>query len=153
MQEQIKCIVFRLAQEEFGVDVAQVRSIERVQSITYVPKAPSFVKGVINLRGSVIPVIDLRERLSMNITAESTDTRLIIVHVLQQDVAFVVDAANDVTDIDRSSLEPAPATFGSVDIAYIYGVAKLKDKLLILLNLENILAEHEALQAAEIARV
>lgn len=153
MQEQIKCIVFRLAQEEFGVDVAQVRSIERVQTITYVPKAPSFVKGVINLRGSVIPVIDLRERLSMNITAESTDTRLIIVHVLQQDVAFVVDAANDVTDIDRSSLEPAPSTFGSVDIAYIYGVAKLKDKLLILLNLENILAEHEALQAAEIARV
>ncbi len=153
MQEQIKCIVFRLAQEDFGVDVAQVRSIERVQAITFVPKAPSFVKGVINLRGSVIPVIDLRERLALAIAAETSDTRFIVVNVLHQDVAFIVDAANDVTDIDRTSLEPAPASFGSVDIAYLQGVAKLKDKLLILLNLENILAEHEALQAAEIARV
>nr|NNM91183.1 purine-binding chemotaxis protein CheW [Bacilli bacterium] len=152
MQESMKCIVFGLAGEDFGVDVAQVMSIERMEEIVFVPKAPHFVKGIMNLRGSVIPVIDLRERLSLPMKEQTSETRLIVVRVYEQDVAFIVDSAHDVMDIDGSQIDPTPRTFVSVDAAFLKGVAKLKEKLLVILSLENILAEHELVETAKIAR-
>lgn len=96
---EVKVIVFRLKDEEYGVDVNQVKSIEKLEHITRVPRTPAFVKGVINLRGVVTPIIDLRNRFSLEETAYTESTRIIIVAVGELEVGLIVDAANDVIDI------------------------------------------------------
>jgi purine-binding chemotaxis protein CheW len=141
--EEIKVIVFRLVDEEYGVEVSQVRSIEKMQSITRVPRTPSFVKGVINLRGVVTPIIDLKTRFSLGEEEYTDATRIIIVAVDDMEVGLIVDAANDVIDIATSSIEPPPGVVGGITATYLRGVAKLDDRLLILLNLDKVLSNEE----------
>ncbi|MCD8501531.1 MAG: chemotaxis protein CheW [Bacillaceae bacterium] len=140
---EIKVIVFQLKDEEYGVEVEQVRSIERLQHITRVPRTPQFVKGVINLRGVVTPIIDLRNRFDLEVTEETESTRIIIVAVGKMEVGLVVDAANDVVDIPTSGIEPPPQVVGGVEADYLRGVAKLEKRLLILLNLDKVLNPKE----------
>ncbi|KXG43407.1 chemotaxis protein CheW [Tepidibacillus infernus] len=136
---EIKVIVFRLGSEEYGVDVQQVKSIERMEHITRVPNTPPFVKGVINLRGVVIPIIDLRRRFSIEQKDYNESTRIIIVNVEEMEVGLIVDAANDVIDIPVQAIEPPPKVVGAVEAIYLRGVAKLSNRLLILLNLDKVL--------------
>ncbi|GBF11623.1 MAG: chemotaxis protein CheW [Tepidibacillus sp.] len=136
---EIKFIVFRLGSEEYGVDVQQVKSIERMEHITRVPNTPPFVKGVINLRGVVIPIIDLRRRFSIEQKDYNESTRIIIVNVEEMEVGLIVDAANDVIDIPVQAIEPPPKVVGAVEAIYLRGVAKLANRLLILLNLDKVL--------------
>jgi purine-binding chemotaxis protein CheW len=135
----IKVIVFQLMEKEYAIPVSQVHSIEKVEHITRVPKAAPFVKGVINLRGVVTPVIDLRSRFSLPQEAHSEETRVIIAGVNDMEVGLVVDAANDVLDIPAEAIESQPEVVGSVEADYISGVAKLEKRLLVLLNLEEVL--------------
>jgi purine-binding chemotaxis protein CheW len=135
----LKVIVFQLLEKEYAIPVNQVRSIEKVQHITRVPKAAPFVKGVINLRGVVTPVIDLRSRFSLPEEAHSDDTRVIIAGNGDMEVGLVVDAANDVLDIPAESIESQPEVVGNVETDYISGVAKIDKRLLVLLNLEEVL--------------
>ncbi|MGD8191035.1 chemotaxis protein CheW [Brevibacillus ginsengisoli] len=143
---EIKVIVFRLKDEEYGVEVSQVKSIEKLEHITRVPRTPKFVKGVINLRGVVTPIIDLRSRFSLDEAAYSETTRVIIVTVGELEVGLIVDAANDVIDIPVNAIEPAPEVVGGVEAAYLRGVAKLEKRLLILLNLDKVLNTEEIKQ-------
>lgn len=152
MQEQksavtdMKVIVFRLHDEEYGVDVNQVLSIERMEHITRVPKTAEFVKGVINLRGVVTPIIDLRNRFGIEATTYTDSTRIIIVTVDDIEVGLIVDSANDVIDISTSAIEPPPEVVGGVEATYLHGVAKLQNRLLILLNLNKVLSNEEVKQ-------
>ncbi|MEH7234751.1 chemotaxis protein CheW [Bacillus sp. JJ1562] len=142
MSEQaavLKVIVFSLHDEEYGIPVSQVRSIEKVQHITRVPRTAPFVKGVINLRGVVTPIIDLRTRFGMVESEYSDSTRVIIVATDEVEVGLIVDTANDVMDIPVDTIEPPPEIVGSVEVEYLEGVAKLEKRLLILLNLEKVL--------------
>lgn len=143
MVEEIKVIVFRLVDEEYGVEVNQVRSIEKMQSITRVPRTPEFVKGVINLRGVVTPIIDLKTRFDLGEEAYTDSTRIIIVAVDDMEVGLIVDAANDVIDIPLNSIEQPPAVVGGIKASYLRGVAKLQDRLLIMLNLDKVLSSEE----------
>lgn len=142
----IKVIIFKLKSEEYGVDVKQVKSIERMEHITRVPNTPPFVKGVINLRGVVIPIMDLRSRFGFDQKEYGEATRIIIVNVDEMEVGLIVDAANDVIDIPVSSIEPPPKVVGAVESVYLRGVAKLADRLLILLNLDKVLNPDEVKQ-------
>ncbi|WP_028986585.1 chemotaxis protein CheW [Thermicanus aegyptius] len=144
--KEIKAIVFRLQNEEYGVDVQQVRSIERLEHITRVPNAPDFVKGVINLRGVVTPVIDLRKRFGLPLTSYTDQTRIIIVRIDEIEVGLIVDAANDVIDIPEEMIEAPPEIVGGVGAEYLRGVAKIGTRLLILLNLEKVLLMNEVEQ-------
>ncbi|WHX27182.1 chemotaxis protein CheW [Virgibacillus halodenitrificans] len=138
-----KMIVFQLDNEEYAVSVQQVGLIERITPITRVPQTVDFVKGVINLRGVVTPIIDLRIRFGLS-EAEFTDhSRIIIVNMEDKEVGLIVDAANDVVDIPEETIEPAPEVIGTVDIDYIEGVAKLEERLIILLDLEKVLSAEE----------
>lgn len=139
----LKVIVFQLQDEEYGVPVEQVRSIEKVLHITRVPRTDSFVKGVINLRGVVTPIIDLRKRFGITEADYTENTRIIIVVLEDMEVGLIVDAANDVIDISKSSIEPPPDVVGTVEVEYINGIAKLDKRLLILLNLEKVLNPEE----------
>lgn len=142
MSEQtaaLKVIIFSLHNEEYGIPVSQVRSIEKVQHITRVPRTAPFVKGVINLRGVVTPIIDLRTRFGMTESEYTDNTRIIIVATENVEVGLIVDTANDVMDIPVDTIEPPPEIVGSVEVEYLEGVAKLDKRLLILLNLEKVL--------------
>ncbi|MDY0405868.1 chemotaxis protein CheW [Virgibacillus sp. 179-BFC.A HS] len=145
-----KAIVFQLQDEEFAIPVEFVGGIERMMHITRVPQTASFVKGVINLRGVVTPIIDLRSRFGMEQLDYNNATRIIIVTVDNKEVGLIVDQANDVMDIPQSSIESAPNVIGSVNADYIEGVAKTGDRLLILLDLQRVLSADNALQTPEV---
>lgn len=144
--EDVKVIVFRLQNEEYGVEVQQVKSIERLDHITRIPKTPKFVRGVINLRGVVTPIIDLRERFDLEQTENTEGSRIIVVAVNDLEVGLIVDSANDVIDIPLNAIEPPPKVVGGVEAVYLRGVAKLQDRLLILLNLNRVLNLEEIKQ-------
>ncbi len=148
--QAIKAVIFQLNDEEYGVDVQQVQSIERLLHITRVPKMPDFVKGVINLRGVVTPIIDLKERFSIEMTEYTNSTRIIIVQVEDKEVGLIVDAANDVIDIPADKIEQPPEVVGRIESDYIRGVAKLDERLLILLNLNKVLNAEELIAIANI---
>ncbi|MBB6282182.1 chemotaxis protein CheW [Geobacillus subterraneus] len=139
VQTDWKVIAFRLKEEEYALPVQHVRSIEKMQPITRVPGTARYVKGVINLRGVVTPIIDLRERFGFAPEPYGEQTRMIIVTLGDVEVGLIVDAANDVLDIPGASIEPPPEAIGAVEAAYIYGVAKMERRLLILLDLAKVL--------------
>lgn len=142
-ENALKVIVFQLKDEEYAIPVQQVRSIEKVQHITRVPRTPHYVKGVINLRGVVTPIIDLRARFDIESIPNTENTRVIIVADEQIEVGLIVDAANDVIDIPIDRIEPTPEVVDTVTAEYINGVAKIGKRLLILLNLEKVLNAQE----------
>jgi len=147
MGEEVKVIVFALAHEEYGVEVEKVRTIERMQPMTRVPRTPDFVKGVINLRGVVTPVIDLRGRFGFPESEFTDNTRIIIVAVKDIEVGLIVDSANDVIDVDTDNIDDPPEVVGGIKAKYLQGIAKVGDnRLLILLNLEEVLNKSEIVQ-------
>jgi len=147
MAEELKVIVFTLAQEEYGIEVDKVRTIERMVPLTRVPKTPAFVKGVVNLRGVVIPVIDLRGRFGLNESDYTENSRIIIVAASELEVGFIVDSANDVLDVMSDAIENPPEVVGGVKAKYLSGVAKIgENRLLILLNLPEVLNRNEIIQ-------
>ncbi|TYP59906.1 chemotaxis protein CheW [Thermosediminibacter litoriperuensis] len=148
MEEVRQFVVFRLGQEEYGVDILQVNTIERMMPITRVPKAPYFVEGVINLRGEIVPVIDLRKRFGLPPGEITGDTRIIIVMVDDLTVGMIVDSATEVIQLPQDAVEPAPSVAGNINSEFLEGVGKLNDKLLIILNLEKILRPSETEQRA-----
>lgn len=147
MGQEIKVIVFKLGEEEYGIDVDKVETIERMLPITRVPKTYSFVKGVVNLRGVVIPVIDLRGRFGLAETEPTDQTRIVIVSVEEMQVGFVVDSANDVIDLDTDVIDTPPEVVGGVKAKYLHGVARISEsRLLIMLNLSEVLNKSEIIQ-------
>jgi len=151
MAEEFKAIVFRLADETYGIEVDKVRTIERMSPVTRVPKTPPFVKGVINLRGNVVPVIDLRGRFGLPEVEPDANTRIVIVNVADMEVGFIVDSANDVIDLTEDMIEDPPEIVGGVKAKYLRGVAKLEDgRLLVLLNLPEVLNKSEIVQLEQI---
>ena len=138
-QESMKVIVFQLEDKEYAIPVSRVQGIERLLHITRVPKTPNYVKGVINLRGVVTPIIDLRERFSLPASDNQDATRIIIVSIKDTEVGFIVDSANDVLDINVKSIEPQPEVVGTTEEEFISGLARLDNRLLILLQLEKVL--------------
>jgi purine-binding chemotaxis protein CheW len=136
-------IVFQLNDEEFALDVSQVKSIERIQPVTRVPGTASFVKGVINLRGVITPVIDLNERFGSGEEVNEKTAKIIIAGIDDVEAGLIVDEANDVIDILAESIEAPPEAEGNVSAEYIKGVAKHNGKMLILLNLDKVLNPEE----------
>ncbi|MFD1952654.1 chemotaxis protein CheW [Paenibacillus thailandensis] len=142
--EEVKVIVFALNNEEYGIEVDKVRTIERMMPITRVPKTYSFIKGVVNLRGIVVPVIDLRGRFGLEETPVTDNSRIIVVALEEMEVGFIVDSANDVIDIDRDTIDSPPEVVGGIKAKYLDGIAKLgENRLLIMLNLAEVLNKSE----------
>lgn len=134
-----KVIVFALSDKEYAIEIDVVQGIERIMGITRVPGTPSYVKGVINLRGVVTPVIDLRERFGLETKELDDSTRIIIVSLETYDVGLVVDAANDIVDVPVHLIEAQPEVVGSISSEFIAGVAKVESRLFVLLELEKVL--------------
>jgi purine-binding chemotaxis protein CheW len=146
--EVLQLVSFSVGQEEFGVDILKVREINRMVEITRVPNASEFVSGVINLRGKVIPVIDLRRRFGIGKKDNDKNTRIIVVELAGRVIGFVVDAVNAVLRIPRSVTEPPPPMVAGIGSECITAIGKLEDRLLILLDLERVLTVEEDVQLA-----
>ncbi|EMG36558.1 CheW protein [Desulfocurvibacter africanus PCS] len=146
--ELLQLVTFSIAEEEFGVEILLVKEIIRPMSVTKVPNAPAFVEGVINLRGQVIPIIDLRKRFGLAASKLGKDTRIIVVEMSRMRVGFVVDAVSEVLRISAGTVEPPPAMIAGVESEFIKGVGKLDSRLLILLDLEKLFTSMERRQLA-----
>ena len=142
-QDEQQLVVFDLSSEAYGVDIGAVREIIRLQDITKVPRTPEFVEGVINLRGKVIPVVDLRKRFGLPAEEESKENRIVVVDIGAQDIGVVVDAVTEVLRIATESVEPPASVITTADSEYLLGIAKLDSRLIILLDLERVLTEAE----------
>jgi len=149
-RKERQLVVFNLGQEEYGVDILQVKEIKRLTEITRVPNAPDHVEGVINLRGNIIPVVDLHKRFELG-TVEATDeSRIVIVNVQDITVGITVDAVSEVITLDKSSLAPPPPLVAGIEASFIEAIGKLKDRLLILLNMDRILGLDEVAATKEV---
>ena len=138
-------VVFDLAAEAYGVDIGTVREIIRLQEITHVPNAPDFVEGVINLRGKVIPVVDLRKRFGVAVGEQTAESRIVVVDIAGEDIGVMVDAVAEVLRIAADSVESASSIITTADSYYILGIAKLGERLIILLDLDKVLSQEEKL--------
>lgn len=141
--ELLQLVTFSIGEEEFGVNILKVQEINRTMEITKVPRSPEFVEGVINLRGKVIPIIDLRRRFGLSSKPEDKDTRIIVIEINSVIVGFVVDAVSEVLRIPASTVEPPPPVVAGVESDYISGVGQLKDRLLIMLDLDKLLSTED----------
>ena len=153
LTEETQLVVFDLAAEYYGVDINDVREIMRMQVITRVPGAPSFVEGVINLRGRVVPVVDLRKRLRLTIGEQTKESRIVVVDIGGRNVGVMVDAVTEVLRIPLSSVEPPSSMIANVNSDYLKGIAKLEAKLIILLDLNKVLSADEMQRVASLETV
>jgi len=138
-----KYLTFILGDEEYGLEILKVREIISVMEITEVPQVPTYIKGVINLRGKVIPVIDLRLKFGMEEKEHTRETCIIVVNVKDLLLGIVVDTVAEVLDIASSDIDPSPAFGSSVDTNSILGMGKINDKVIILLDIDKVLSVSE----------
>lgn len=148
MEHQL--VVFELAKEFYGINIAVVESIIKMQSITQLPQTPAYIKGVTNLRGTVLPVIDLRIRFGLESQPDTRQTRVIIVTMGSIKVGLMVDGVSEVMRVSDESIEPLPPMVNSINADFLKGIARLEDHLIILLDVERVLGfqEQETLAAA-----
>lgn len=159
MEQQL--VVFELSNEHYGVDISAVESIIKMQPITGVPQAPSFVEGITNLRGSILPVMDLRKRFGLRDTSQMDgkptsqrdESRIVVVSMDGMKVGMIVDAVSEVLRVPADAIEPPPPMVTSINSAFITGIAKVGEKLIILLDLARILTVSEKDQMAHLDTV
>jgi len=138
-------VVFGLGKENYGVDISAVEAIIKMQPITVVPHTPHYVEGVTNLRGAVLPVIDLRKRFGLELDEISKNSRIVVIVLGKMKVGMIVDGVSEVLQVPEDAIEPTPSMITSVDTTFITGIAKLENKLVILLDLSKVLSLQEVL--------
>ncbi len=138
-----KYVIFKLNKEEYGVDIMRVKEVSEVKETTKVPNTPDFVDGVINIRGDITPIINLKKRFNLEQGALEEGARIIVVNIKNKLVGFLVDDASQVLSMDEENIDPPPELVAGVDKMYIQGIGKLEDRMIILLDLEKVLNEEE----------
>ncbi|MCB9837964.1 MAG: chemotaxis protein CheW [Phycisphaeraceae bacterium] len=148
--DQLQLVTFEVASEEFAVDILLVHEINRMMSLTRVPQSPPEVEGVINLRGKIIPVVDLRRRFGFEPTERDDQSRIIVVEVKDRVIGFIVDRVHEVLRINSNIVDPPPSMISTIDSDFIKGVGKLEDRLIILLEIGRLFGA-DCLEAADAA--
>jgi len=141
---EIQVACFRLGDDVFAADIMRIKEIIRLQRLVNLPKSPAFVEGALNLRGSVIPVVDLRKRFDLPTAPHNRNTRLLIVTVGKQVLGLVVDEVTEVISVPVRDVKPPPQVSGGVGAEYLVGVCIAGDSLIMLLNLDRILTDRES---------
>lgn len=142
-EELLQLVSFKIGDAEFGVDILRVQEINKMMDLTTVPNTPKFVEGVVNLRGRIIPVLNLRSRLGLEVKEYDSETRIIVVELIDKTIGFIVDEVKEVLRIPKNITEAPPEIVSGVDAEYITAIGKLEDRLLILLDLTKILSSSE----------
>ncbi len=132
-------VIFNMNQEEYGIDIQKITTIEKLLNITRVPQASAAIKGVVNLRGEIISVIELSKKLKMGVTTPTDDTRIIIFKIDDVSVGFIVDEVVEVLTIPDEQIENVLQVSSDVSLDYIYGIGKVNDRIVTLLNLDKLI--------------
>jgi len=140
---EIQVACFRLMDDLYAVDIMRINEIIRPQKLTVLPKAPSFIEGVINLRGTVIPVVDLRKRFDMPQRPSIASTRLLIIRISGQSVGLVVDDVTEVITVPVKDIKPPPAVSDGMTVDYLLGVCLSGDVLVMMLDIDKLLTNNE----------
>ncbi len=140
----LQLVSFRLGQETYGIEITKVREIILVGDITRVPETPHYIKGLINLRSSVIPVIDLRARFALPDSSLTEESRIMVLHVGRRTIGIVVDSVSEVLRVSPEQISPAPPTVTSLGNEYMTGLVRLDDELLILLDVDRLFGQEES---------
>jgi purine-binding chemotaxis protein CheW len=143
MEKELQIVGFRIGRETFGLPISIVREIVRVPEITSIPNAPDYIEGVINLRGRIIPVVDLRKRFGEVVNKADKRNRIIVVELENRNIGLIVNSASEVLKIPPSDIEAPHAVFQEGELNYITGVGKLRGRLVMLLDLGKILQRGE----------
>ena len=151
MEKELQVVGFRIGNETYGVRIAAVREIVRVPEITSVPSAPDLIEGVINLRGKIIPVMDLRKRFGEKDITTTKKNRILVAEVENKMVGLVVDAASEVLKLPQSEIEAPPNVFEEGELNYVTGVGKLNNRLIILIDMSKILQRGELKRLGDFA--
>lgn len=149
MQDYLQVVSFRLGSEDYAIEITKAKEIILVEGITKVPQMPAYIEGIINLRGTVIPVLDLRKRFGMTESPFDEHTRIIVTRMEGRIVGLIVDAVSRVMKIPKSSIQPPPETIACLAGEYLIGVAKLDDRMQLLLDIEKVLRADEKAQLAK----
>lgn len=141
----LQLITFQLAEEEYGIDILKVEEIQRMKEITLtrVPQAEEYIEGIVNLRGNVIPVVDLRKRFVLGEKKMDKQTRIIVVSINGRSLGFLVDRVNEVIDVEKDSIDDPPQEIVKIDSSFIQGIVRYDERLVILLDIENIVTSFE----------
>ena len=150
LSELLQLVSFKIGEEEFGIEILKVQEIIKMMFITKIPNTPEFIEGIINLRGRIIPVVDLRTRLGLTKQTHTKNTRIVVVELNNHIIGFVVDEVSEVIRITKDTTEEPPAMIGSINREFVTAIGKLEDRLLILLDLEKVFSsiEYEQLKDA-----
>ncbi|MGC4005126.1 MAG: chemotaxis protein CheW [Pirellulales bacterium] len=149
----IQLVSFRLGAEEYGIEITKVQEIILLGEITRIPQTPSYIKGLINLRSSVIPILDLRLRFGLSEEAPTDSTRIMVVNVEGRTLGVIVDAVSEVLRVNSSHISPPPPTVAALGKDYLTGLAKLDNRLLILLNIDRLFSFEDVISADTVAGV
>jgi len=147
--DTLQAVVFVLDQNEFGIDITQVREIDKLMKITRVPRVPAYVEGIVNLRGQLVPVVNLRTRLGMPAAIPSKAARIIVAEIGARSIGMIVDEVREVVRIPRDQIDASEGVLKGLAIEYIGAVAKIENRLIVLLDLEDVLGARVALGAPE----
>ncbi|KPL78677.1 chemotaxis protein CheW [Ornatilinea apprima] len=148
MEKQL--VIFTLAGEQFGIDIASVESIIKLQRITSVPQAPDFVEGITNLRGAVLPVVNLERRFGLPAQPQTSETRIVVANIGGLKIGMIVASVSEVLNVEESLIEPPPPIATSINTEFIIGVAKFDSRLIILLDLSRVLTSDEQKLASQL---
>jgi len=140
----MQLVSFGLADEEYGIEITKIREIILMGEITQVPQTPHYVKGLINLRSTVIPVIDLRARFGLPEGEITHESRIMVLNVARKTIGIIVDTVSEVLRVTNKQIAPPPPTVAGLGREYLNGLVKLDDRLLILLDIDNIFTEEDA---------
>lgn len=143
-------VIFRLVGEEYGINIMNVTEISPYQEIVKIPNVPDFIEGVINYRGQVIPIICLGKRFGLDKQETDKNTRIIVINLKDKQIGFVVDEASQTMKIDETQIDPASTISASVHMKYIYGIGKVDNRLVVLIDLERVLTDEEMDEIEEI---
>lgn len=151
---QVQLVTFRLGAEEFGLDVFSVLEILRHREVTPVPRAPAFVEGVIDLRGALVPILDLRRRFELPGHAADGETRIVVVEFGGERLGVVVDSVTEVARVSETAISPPPEYIRGLSAEFVKGIVRMNDRLIVLIDIERILSSQEriALEVAELTR-
>lgn len=136
---QVELLGFLLADEEYAIDILEVKEIVRLQPITAVPRSPDWIRGIVTLRGVIVPIFDLRRRLGLAETEQGADARIVVAHRGDELAGLVVDRITEVVRVPAERIEPPPQTIGVSEAEYLRGVVRFEERLVILLNLARVL--------------
>lgn len=146
LRQEIQLACFRVGSELYALDIMRIKEIIRPQKLTSIPKAPAFIEGVINLRGSVIPVADMRKRFEQPIEGESRKNRIVICSLGGRAIGLLVDEVVEVRRYSRKEISPAPQFIKGGHAEYFHGVARRADELIMLIDLEKVLSSNEKIE-------